>query len=236
MIRVETPQEESALQKFRDLVKDLNKDEMTDVLLLRFLRARDSPEKAETQLRKALKWREDCKIDSYLYWRPSKPVEEDLCFKYTGPDKEGRPVYWVPIGRWHVRQFLEQGYREDIQKMKYHILEYITGNTTKLGQHQSVIIFGIEHLAYSQVLHLESMQLMFASFRDLEQYYPETIKTMYIVNTPWFFPYVMNILRPLLSPRTSNKLKIYNGDKPTWLAALRTSIPDKSIPAEYLRD
>lgn len=27
------------------------------------------------------------------------------------------------------------------------------------------------------------MQLMFSTFRDLEQYYPETIKTMIVVNS-----------------------------------------------------
>lgn len=66
-----------------------------------------------------------------------------------------KTVYWIPIGRWQVRTLLEQGYRNDINGMRYHILEYITHNTQKLGHQQSVVIFGTEQLSYSQVLHLE---------------------------------------------------------------------------------
>jgi len=98
---------------------------------------------------------------------------------------------------------------------------------------QCIVIFGVEGLTYWKVAHLETMQLMMDSFRDLALYFPEIIKSMFVINTPWYFPYVLTFIKPLLSQRTANKLHIFNSDKKKWMPALLNIMPRDSVPKEY---
>lgn len=232
MIRAEGDEEIENLKKFKKHVEDLKQ---TDVACLRFLRARDGNlDKAEGMLRRCLKWREDIQVSTYLTWRPTKCVAEDTTFEFTGVDIEGRPVFWLPMGRWNARGWVEKGYKEDIAKLRYYILETIMYQIGQSKADQCVVIFGVEGLTYWKVAHVETMQIMMDSFKDLAQYYPEIIKSMFVVNTPWYFPYVMTFVKPLLSARTAKKVQIFNSDRKKWLPTLLETIPESSIPKEYL--
>jgi len=234
MIRAEGEDEIRNLEEFKKRVDDLKQD---DVTCIRFLRAREQNlDKAESMLRRCLKWREDVEISKYVSWRPSNPVMEDTTFYSTGNDFEGRPVFWLPMGRWNTRTLVEKGFKEDVSQLRYYILETLMEKLRNSSVHQCIVIFGVEGLTYWKVAHLDTMQMMMDSFHDLALYYPEIIKSMFVINTPWYFPYVLTFIKPILSQRTTKKLHIFNSDKKKWMAALLDVMPRESIPKEYLED
>jgi len=235
MIFPENEDEEGNIEELKSRVGDLKIDD--DVTLLRFLRARDQNlDKAENMLRRCMQWRSDVEVARYVTWKPAKCVEEDSTFHQTGTDYEGRPVFWLPMGRWNTRGLLEQGYKDDVTKLRYYVLETLMHKIINSEAHQCMVIFGVEGLTYWKVAHLETMQLMMDSFRDLAMNYPEIIKKMFVVNTPWYFPYVLKFVKPILSQRTTNKLHIFNGDKAKWLPVLLEAMPRAALPPEYLED
>jgi hypothetical protein len=234
MLYPEGEEELRNLEEFKQRVADLNQDETT---CLRFLRAREQNlDKAESMIRRTIKWREDVQISKYRHWKPSPAVLEDTTFYTTGTDYEGRPVFWLPMGRWNTRVLVEQGYKEDVSQLRYYLLETLTEVIRQSKADQCMVIFGVEGLTYWKVAHMETMQMMMDSFRDLSLNYPEIIKSMFVINTPWYFPYVLTFVKPLLSTRTSRKLNIFNSDKSKWLAALLEVMPKESVPREYWSD
>jgi len=66
----------------------------------------------------------------------------------------------------------------------------------------------------------------------LEQYYPERMAKAFVVNIPSFFSILWRMARPMLDPRTAEKITVVSGKKAA-LAALRTVMDDDAIPQEY---
>jgi hypothetical protein len=64
-------------------------------------------------------------------------------------------VIWMPLGRWNGRGWIEKGYKEDITKMRYYILETIMHHIELSSAHQCIVIFGIEGLTYWKAAHVE---------------------------------------------------------------------------------
>ncbi|ODM92851.1 SEC14-like protein 2 [Orchesella cincta] len=97
MIYTPEGNEVAILQQFKEAVVDLNQ---ADVVLLRFLRARDYDlENAEKMLRNAVKWREEIGIDNYLQWEFPPYYQSCVRNLKFGEDFEGAPSNLLAIRR-----------------------------------------------------------------------------------------------------------------------------------------
>lgn len=68
-------------------------------------------------------------------------------------------------------------------------------------------------------------------FEEIDQiYYPETVKTMIIINAPVYFTAIWAIVKPWMDPVTLAKVQICGHD---FLSTLRSHIDDDQIPVEY---
>ena len=90
-------------------------------------------------------------------------------------------------------------------------------------------------------------------------YYPEILHSAYVVNgkyqchaipdqnppiviiisnisASWIFSYIFAILKPILSSRTLDKVKIFSSDASQWKLALLESMRMTSLPKEYQND
>lgn len=66
-------------------------------------------------------------------------------------------VFFVPIGRWCIRDRLEEGLKEDSWLFRFHLLENFIHHVEQSTKNQFVIILDLSECSYRKVAHYESM-------------------------------------------------------------------------------
>ena len=231
----------------RDLVGKDKCEHLSDIDVLRFLKARNNNlQKASLMLNEYLTW----------YVTPIKGVESDtprtildqpdpdaevwgqyFPYSFLGHDKEGCPIYWEKTGECS-QTFPEAIKRLSEDKMVWmHILKQEVTLRTRMSvasafyKTQITKQIGIMDLAnVSYAVDFRAMSYCTRSVTIDQNYYPETLKTLYIINAPWFFNMLWAIVRPFLDTVTANKFVILGSD---YIDKLREAIDDSQIPVEF---
>ncbi|KAG7960938.1 hypothetical protein I3843_10G153100 [Carya illinoinensis] len=239
--------EKKALQELKDklLASDssdasmwgiplLGGDEKADVILLKFLRARDfRVSDSLNMLLKCLGWRRDFGADSV--------IEEDLGFKELegvvaymhGYDTEGHPVCYNAYGVFRDRDMYERifGDEEKLQKFlrwRVQVLERgINLLHFKPGGVNSII----------QVTDLKDMpkrELRVASNHILSLFqdnYPEMVARKIFINVPWYFSLLYSMFSRFLTQRTQSKFVICK--EGNVAETLYKFIRPEDVPVQY---
>ncbi|XP_047336717.1 patellin-6-like [Impatiens glandulifera] len=212
----------------------LDGDEKSDVILLKFLRAREfNVEQSLQMLIKCLSWRKDFEADGI--------VDEELGFKelegivayMQGYDKEGHPVCYNAYGMFKDKEMYEKifGDEEKLQKFlrwRVQVLERgIKLLHFKPGGINSII----------QVIDLKDMpkrELRVASNHILSLFqdnYPEMVARKIFINVPWYFSVLYSMFSPFLTQRTKSKFVI--GKEGNVAETLYKFIRPENIPVQY---
>uniref|UniRef100_A0A2N9G9E4 CRAL-TRIO domain-containing protein n=1 Tax=Fagus sylvatica TaxID=28930 RepID=A0A2N9G9E4_FAGSY len=212
----------------------LGGDDKADVILLKFLRARDFrvPDSL-TMLLKCLAWRKEFGADNV--------VEEELGFKELegvvaymhGYDREGHPVCYNAYGVFKDRDMYERifGDEEKLQKFlrwRVQVLERgINLLHFKPGGVNSII----------QVTDLKDMpkrELRVASNHILSLFqdnYPEMVARKIFINVPWYFSVLYSMFSPFLTQRTKSKFVI--SKEGNVAETLYKFIRPEDVPVQY---
>ncbi|KAK7374004.1 hypothetical protein VNO80_07427 [Phaseolus coccineus] len=243
------PSEKKALQDLRDKllassdssnlasmwgVPLLDGGDRGDVLLLKFLRARDfRVHDALNMLLKCLAWRTEFGADNI--------VEEELGFKelegvvaYThGYDREGHPVCYNAYGVFKDKEMYERvfGDEEKLQR-------FLRWRVQVLERGVKMLHFkpgGINSLI--QVTDLKDMpkrELRVASNQILSLFqdnYPEMVARKIFINVPWYFSVLYSMFSPFLTQRTKSKFLI--SKEGNAAETLYKFIRPENIPVRY---
>ncbi|KVI11213.1 patellin-6-like [Cynara cardunculus var. scolymus] len=208
--------------------------EKSDVVLLKFLRAREfRVQDSFNMLLKCLSWRQDFGADSI--------VEEDLGFKelegvvayMNGFDREGHPVCYNAYGMFKNQEMYDRFFGDDEKLHKF------------LRWRVQVLERGIKMLHFKpgginsiiQVTDLKDMpkrELRVASNHILSLFqdnYPEMVACKIFINTPWYFSMLYSILSPFMTQRTKSKFVI--SKEGNVAETLYKYIRPEDIPIQY---
>ncbi|KAL0338122.1 UNVERIFIED_CONTAM: Patellin-6 [Sesamum angustifolium] len=211
-----------------------NADERADVILLKFLRARDfKVQDSLTMLLKCLGWRKEFGADVVL--------EEELGFKELegvvaymhGYDREGHPVCYNAYGVFKDKEMYERVFGNDAKLKKF------------LRWRVQVLERGIKLLQFKpggvnsiiQVTDLKDMpkrELREASNHILSLFqdnYPEMVARKIFVNVPWYFSLLYSVFSPFLTQRTKSKFVI--SKEGNAAETLYKFIRPEDIPIQY---
>lgn len=186
-------------------------DERADVVLLKFLRARDFRVRdAHAMVLRCAAWRAEFRADAVL--------DEDLGFKdlegvvayMHGWDRDGHPVCYNAYGVFKDRDMYDR----------------VFGDGDRLGRflrwRVQIMERGVRALqlrpggvnAIIQVTDLKDMpkrELRAASNQILSLFqdnYPEMVARKVFVNVPWYFSVLFSMISPFLTERTKSKFVI----------------------------
>ncbi|KAK1265078.1 Patellin-6 [Acorus gramineus] len=186
-------------------------DDRTDVVLLKFLRARDfNVQDSLSMLSKCLEWRNSFKADTIL--------NEDLGFKelegvvayMNGCDREGHPVCYNAYGVFKDKEMYERIFGDD-EKLR----RFLRWRVQVLERGISLLQFkpgGVNSII--QVTDLKDMpkrELRVASNQILSLFqdnYPELVAKKIFINVPWYFSVLYSMFSPFLTQRTKSKFVI----------------------------
>ncbi|KAI3990903.1 hypothetical protein MKX01_026087 [Papaver californicum] len=197
-------------------------DERSDVILLKFLRARDfNVKQALTMLKNVVQWRKEFGIEELL--------EEDLGNEFEkvvymdGCDKEGHPICYNVFGelsnkdlqkflRWRI-QFLEKSIRK---------LDYAPGGICTLVQVND--LKNVRGPFQAELRVAKAVVL-------LQDNYPEFVAKQIFINVPWWYLAVSRMISPFLSQRTKSKF-VYAGPSKSTDTLCKYISPER-LPVAY---
>ena len=195
-----------------------NLDNYDDLFLLRFLRARKFDlEKTMEMFKKYLKWRIDMKVDELL---GSYELENLIQIKrlyphgYHRTDKIGRPIYIELYDKTDVKGLFKVTTEEKM--INYYIkqyerqIKYIFPACSAVVQkpvEQSCTILDANGIGITSLVGPIKGFLKLAS--DIGQdYYPEMLGKMTIVNVGMFFRAIWTLVKGFIDPKTQSKISL----------------------------
>lgn len=235
-----TPEQDEKVVQLRKELEEAGYTERLDTLtMLRFLRAR----KFDVALAKEMfvgceTWRKEFKVDEickdFVY------VEKPKVFEYYPQyyhkiDKDGRPVYIEQLGKIDLAQMLKITTEERmIQNL---VLEYerladprlpaCSRKANKLLETCCTImdLKGVGVTSISQVYGFLKKVTAIS-----QNYYPERLGKLYIINAPWGFSGAFSMVKGFLDPVTVEKIHVLSS---SYKKDLLAQIPEENLPKAF---
>ena len=182
---------------------------MPDQHLLRFLRARDFDlGKTTDMLTDYLEWARE--FENVTFHRSDFP--SIMKFAGTGAlyragfDKEGRPIIVVQASKIFPREV------EDVQEIARYWVAYVDYLNNECEKAGSTDYTAIADLAGFNPSKNFSLALMKVLIDILQKYYPERLAYALVLNAPFAFRMIWNMIKPFLEERTQAKVTILGSD------------------------
>jgi hypothetical protein len=93
---------------------------------------------------------------------------------------------------------------------------------------KQVVVFDLKDLVYS--VDLSAFHVLRKTIAIQEAYYPERLKTLFIINAPIYFTALAAVVRPWLDPVTAAKIQVLGKN---YITKLLENIDEDQIPVEY---
>lgn len=206
-------------------------DPRLDVLLVKFLRARDLDlEKGKKMLIDSLIWRKDFRTDHVLDEVIDESVLGSVSYVYK-TDREGRPVcynFYGDIDQDKVFGDVEKFIRWRVQVMErgVQLIDFVnTDSMVVIHDYKNASLFGRTQNAKAATKEI---------IKIMQDNYPEFLAVKYFVNVPGWGSVIFKLIRPLLSEATTKKFVVCSNDE--LHASLTKSIDDENLPAVYQKN
>ncbi|KAK4256436.1 hypothetical protein QN277_009300 [Acacia crassicarpa] len=243
----ETKIEESPVKEAEEVAKEtseehvfiwgipLLKDDRSDVILLKFLRARDFKVKdAFTMMKNTLSWRKEFNIDALVNEDLGDDLEK-VVFMH-GYDREGHPVCYNVYGEFQNKELYQKTFSDEEKRTKFlrWRIQFLERSIRKLDFTPGGVntIFQVNDLKNSpgpakRELRLATKQAL----QLLQDNYPEFVAKQVFINVPWWYLAFYTMLSPFLTQRTKSKF-VFAGP-PKSAETLFKYISPEQVPIQY---
>lgn len=202
-----TESQESLVQQFRQNLVDIDETDRQfcdKACLVRYLRARDyNLIDAEKLLRETLAWRKEINISSL---DPRTFEAEQLTGKIYlhGTDRTGRPVMYQKPRLQNSKDYALQ-----VKQIAYFMERNMNAMNLECGVEQGIVIFDFNGYSiwnappFSQTKEVLNVIL---------NHYPERLGSAYMMDAPYLFNALWNIVKPFLPAATQAKIQFVSSN------------------------
>ncbi|KAJ4269663.1 cytosolic factor, phosphatidylinositol/phosphatidylcholine transfer protein [Fusarium torreyae] len=228
------------LHQFRMMLESEGVTDRLDTLtLLRFLRAR----KFDVEASKAMfldteKWRKETKLDETVpVWDYPEKAEIGKYYTqfYHKTDKDGRPIYIETLGGIDLNAMYKITTAE--RMLTNLAVEYervadprLPACSRKAGHllETCCTIMDLKGVSIGKVPQVYSYVKQASVIS--QNYYPERLGKLYMINAPWGFSTVWSIVKGWLDPVTVSKINILGSG---YKSELLKQIPAENLPKQF---
>ncbi|GMJ11676.1 hypothetical protein HRI_004836800 [Hibiscus trionum] len=210
-------------------------DERSDVILLKFLRARDFKVKdAFTMIKNTVIWRKEFGVEGLLEEDLGNELEK-VVFMH-GHDKEGHPVCYNAYGEFQNKELYQNTFGDDEKRSKFlrWRIQFLEKSIRKLDFSPTGIstIVQVNDLKNSPGLgKRELRQATNHALNLLQDNYPEFVAKQVFINVPWWYLAFNRMISPFLTQRTKSKFVFASPSKSTDV--LFRYIAPEQVPVQY---
>lgn len=222
---IKTEAEKSDVEELRRRLADLADDpvcaqrplNLSDPVLVRFVRARKKLSESEAMFRAARDWRSerDPAAVHAAYEMPPVLVKY-LTGGWVTEDKDGTVVWFDRAGLIDTPGLMARTKEQDwldlsAYRQEEHTRRFL-GQERKHGRPhmQLVVVLDLKGLS-KRHLHKEGLGILQKMAYVDDHYYPERLKVSIILNAPFIFSAVWNIVKYFFHVNTRNKVLIFSG-------------------------
>lgn len=235
-----TPQQAQVLEKVKDYVLNrlgVKNPRFDDPYFLRYCRARAFEfDKVIKMIEEMLKWRTENGVDEiYKLEFPKIPqIWKYYAHGFYGVDKKGRPVYIEDYSNLKIKEMF--AIMSEKEFINYYIASYersvnvIYKEASKArGKliERSVTILDFKNFGVSQAMNSDNRAFMQIAIKIAQDYYPEMMAKMFIINTGFTFKALWSLAKPFLDKKTKEKISILGSD---YKKELNQWIDDDQLP------
>ncbi|KAH6780447.1 Sec14p-like phosphatidylinositol transfer family protein [Perilla frutescens var. hirtella] len=213
-------------------------DERSDVILLKFLRARDFKVKdAFTMLKNVVAWRREFKIDELLEEEGIGEGLEKVVYVH-GVDKEGHQVSYNAFGEFQDKELYSNTFSDAEKREKFlrFYIQFLEKNIKKLdfspeGTSTIVQVTDLKNSPGLFLLKKELRQATNQALQLLQDNYPEFVAKQVFINVPWWYVAYNRMISPFLTQRTKSKF-VFAGPTKTAETLFKYIAPEQ-VPVQY---
>ncbi|KAL0801624.1 hypothetical protein Bca101_056800 [Brassica carinata] len=214
----------------------LLQDERSDVILQKFLRARDLKVKeALTMLKNTVQWRKENKIDELVEAEAGEEASEfeKMVFAH-GVDKEGHVVIYSSYGEFQNKELFSDkeklnkflNWRIQLQEKCVRTLDFTSPDA------KSSFVFVSDFRNAPGLGKRALWQFIRRAVKQFEDNYPEFATRELFINVPWWYiPYYKTFGSIITSPRTRSKMVLAGPSKSA--DTIFKYISPEQVPVKY---
>ncbi|KAF8111230.1 hypothetical protein N665_0076s0217 [Sinapis alba] len=214
----------------------LLQDERSNVILLKFLRARDFKVKeALTMLKNTVQWRKENKIDELVETEAGEEASEfeKMVFAH-GVDKEGHVVIYSSYGEFQNKELFSDkeklnkflNWRIQLQEKCVRALDFSSPDA------KSSFVFVSDFRNAPGLGKRALWQFIRRAVKQFEDNYPEFATRELFINVPWWYiPYYKTFGSIITSPRTRSKMVLAGPSKSA--DTIFKYISPEQVPVKY---
>lgn len=207
-------------------------DERSDVILLKFLRARDFKVKdAFAMIKNTVRWRKEFGIEALL--EEDLGAELDKVVFTHGFDTEGHPVCYNVYGEFQNKELYQSTFADEEKRKKFlkWRIQFLEKSIRKLdfGPTGICTIFQVNDLKNSPgPAKRELRQATSQALQLLQDNYPEFVAKQVFINVPWWYLVFSKMISPFLTQRTKSKFVVSRSAE-----VLFKYIAPEQVPVQY---
>ncbi|XP_055939898.1 retinal-binding protein-like isoform X3 [Argiope bruennichi] len=234
---------DSITEEEKKVINELKKRTINDVtpklledasVFYRFAKARDfNLEEAEAMLRRHLSWRKEFQFDTILTdYEPPEVLKKYGASSLVCFDKEGSAVRLQDWGHLDVKGMCNAATKTEVAKFWVFLAERDRAELIKRGGNLEKPIFSpvydLEDMTYSKAVNMRGLQYLLYGVKMLIDNFPECVKTITIINAPFYFAWIYAALKRILPTTVTQKMRIFGTD---WKEALLNDVNADDLPA-----
>ncbi|KAF2297316.1 hypothetical protein GH714_021305 [Hevea brasiliensis] len=213
----------------------LLKDDRSDVILLKFLRAREFKVKdAFIMIKNTIRWGKDFKIDELL----DEDLGDDLdkvVFMH-GHDREGHPVCYNVYGEFQNKELYQKTFADEAKRTRFLRcrIQFLERSIRKLDFSPGGIstIFQVNDLKNSPGPGKRELRLATSqALQLLQDNYPEFVAKQVFINVPWWYLAFYTMISPFMTQRTKSKF-VFAGPSKSADTLFKYISPEQ-VPIQY---
>ncbi|CAI9755957.1 unnamed protein product [Fraxinus pennsylvanica] len=215
--------------------KPLLKDDCSNVILLKFLRARDFKVKESlAMLKDTIQWRRIFNVDELI--KEDLGDDLEMVVFMRGQDKEGHPVCYNVYGEFQNKELYAKTFADEQKRSEFlrWRIQFLERSIRKLDFSPGGIntIFQVSDLKNSpgpgkRELRIATKQAL----QILQDNYPEFVAKQVFINVPWWYLAFYRMISPFLTQRTKSKF-VFAGPSKTAETLLKYISPEL-LPIQY---
>ncbi|CAI9114999.1 OLC1v1015831C1 [Oldenlandia corymbosa var. corymbosa] len=241
----ETPKEEVAVEEPPKEPEEVSlwgipllADERSDVILLKFLRARDFKVKdAFAMLKSVVAWRKEFGIDELVEEEGIGSGLEKVVYMH-GVDKEGHPVCYNAYGEFQDKEVYQIAFADAEKRSKFlrWRIQFLENSIRKLdftpdGVNTIVQVNDFQNSPGLFLFKKDFRQATNQALQLLQDNYPEFVAKQVFINVPWWYVAYNRVISPFLTQRTKSKF-VFVGPSKTAETLFKYIAPEQ-VPVQY---